>query len=31
MRQILQKLSRVSIALWRGARGLFGLKINIKF
>ena len=24
-------LSRVSVALWRGARGLIGLKINIKF
>ena len=31
MRRILKKLSRVSIALWRGARGFFGIKINIKF
>lgn len=24
-------LTRVSVVLWRGARGLIGLKINIKF
>ncbi len=31
MRRLCKLLSRVSVALWRGARGLIGVKINIRF
>ncbi len=31
MRRLCKLLSRVSAALWRGARGFFGVKINIRF
>ena len=31
MRRLCKVLSRVSAALWRGARGLIGVKIKFRF